>query len=106
MLSDFMRETLRQEIAEQLTTARRQLREQEQRLARLRFEWNIARRMRSQARTEDEREKWRVQSDAYLNMVLQQENVIQETQTYVEHHQARLVELDTCSTDEAVQQRQ
>jgi len=105
MLSDFMRQTLRHEIAEQLITARRHLREQEQRLARLKYEWNIARRLRSQARTEDEREKWRVQSDVYLNLVLQQESIVQEAQTYVEHHEARLAELDVHFVGEAAQRK-
>lgn len=105
MLSDFMRQTLRHEIAEQLTAARRHLREQEQRLARLEYEWNIAKRLRSQARTEDEREKWRVQSDVYLSLVLQQESLVKEAQTYVEHHEARLAELDIHLVGETAQRK-
>ena len=101
MLSGLMRDTLRHEIAEQLSTMRRQLREQEQRLARLKYEWHIAKRLRSQARNEDEREKWRVQSDVYMGLVMQQESTVQETITDIGRQQAKLAELDAQFIGEA-----
>ncbi len=93
MLSDFMKRSLRHEIVEQLTEARRQLRDQEQLLARLKYEWSIARRLRNQARSEDEREKWHVQSDAYMGLVMQQESIIAELEESIDLHQSRLAEL-------------
>jgi RNA processing factor Prp31 len=100
MLSDFMKRSLRREIVEQLTEARRQLRDQEQTLARLNYEWSIARRLRHQARSEDEREKWRVQSDAYMGLVMQQESVIAELEESINFHQSRLEELGPPLTDD------
>ena len=99
MFSDFMKDSLRSQVTEQLTEARRQLREQEKRLAQLRYEWNIAKRLRHQAHSEDEREKWGVQSDAYMGLVLQQEGVIQEIQANIDRHRSRLDELDTETRD-------
>jgi hypothetical protein len=96
-----MKRSLRSELTEQLIEARRQLKDQEQRLARLKYEWGIAKRLRHQARTEDEREKWRVQSDAYMGQVLQQESVIDEIKESIDNHRAKLAELDTSLNTEA-----
>lgn len=90
-----------QQVTERLAEARRELREQEQTLARLKYEWGIAKRLRSQARSEDEREKWRVQSDACMGLVLQQESVIKEIKETINQHQARLAELDAQLSSEA-----
>lgn len=90
-----------QQVTERLAEARRELREQEQTLARLKYEWGIAKRLRSQARSEDEREKWRVQSDACMGLVLQQESVIEEIKEIINQHQARLAELDARLSSEA-----
>jgi len=103
MFGDFMRQTLRRELIEQLTAARRQLREQEQRLARLKYEWNIAKRLRSQAHSEDEREKWRVQSDVYMGLVVQQESAVKETQEHIDRHQTMLAKLDAPTVGETGQ---
>lgn len=94
MLSDFMKESIRRQLTEQLIEARRHLREQEKRLAQLKYEWNIAKRLRHQAPNEDEREKWRVQSDAYLGLVLQQEEVMHQIKESIDRHQSQLTELD------------
>jgi RNA processing factor Prp31 len=90
-----------QQVTERLAETRRELREQEQTLARLKYEWGIAKRLRSQARSEDEREKWRVQSDACMGLVLQQESVIKEIKETINQHQARLAELDAQLSSEA-----
>lgn len=103
MLSDFMKRALRREVTAQLVQARRELRKQEQRLARLKYEWGIAKRMRSQARNEEEREKWRVQCDAHMGLILQQESVVEEIQASIDRHQTRLAELDAQLTGEAKQ---
>jgi hypothetical protein len=89
-------------VADQLAEARRQLREQEQTLARLNYEWGISKRLRTQAPSEDEREKWRVQSDVYMGLVLQQESVIEEIKESIDNHRAKLTELDTQLPDETV----
>ena len=103
MLSNQMKSPVRRQLAEDLAKARRQLREQEQRLAQLNYEWNIAKRLRNQAHTEDEREKWRVQSDAYMGMVVQQEELIEETRGIVARRQSTLAELDNPLTGEVEQ---
>jgi hypothetical protein len=100
MISDFMKRSIRHQLTEQLTDARRQLREHENRLARLKFEWGIAKRLRVQASDEDEREKWRVQSDAYLGLVLKQENVIEEIKQSIDHHRSQLSALDRQFTND------
>jgi hypothetical protein len=97
MPSNEMNSPLRRQLAEDLAKARRQLREQEQRLAQLNYEWSIAKRLRKQAHTEDEREKWRVQSEAYLGMVMQQEEIIEEIRETVARRQSTLAELDSPS---------
>jgi hypothetical protein len=81
-------------VQKQLIEARRQLRQQENRLAQLKYEWNIAKRLRNQAHSEEEREKWRVQSDAYMGLVMQQESVIEENMARIDRHQLELAELD------------
>jgi hypothetical protein len=93
MVSDFMPNSLRHRLIDQLTRDRRHLRDQEQRLARLKYEWSIAKRLRHQASSEDEREKWRVQCDAYMGLVLQQESLIEEIKESIDHCQSRLREL-------------
>lgn len=100
MLSEFMKSALRRQLADQLTRERRHLRDQEQRLARLKYEWGIAKRLRYQANTEDEREKWRVQSDAYMGLVLQQESVLEEIRESIGRRESRLAELDKEATGE------
>ena len=57
MLSDSKGSTVIQDLEAQLTKARRDLRVQEQRLAQLKYEWGIAKRLRTRAHNEDEREK-------------------------------------------------
>lgn len=94
MPSNQMKSSLRCELAKDLAKARRQLREQEQRLAQLNYEWNISKRLRNQAHTEDEREKWRVQSDAYMGMVVQQEELVEEIKGTVARRQSTLADLD------------
>jgi hypothetical protein len=103
MLNDFTQRTKRRELAERLAEARRELREQEQTLARLKYEWGIAKRLRSLARSEDEREKWHVQSDVCMGLILQQESVIAEIQESVKLRQKRLAELDSQSSGDAEQ---
>ena len=98
MLNNQMKSPLRHQLTEELAKARRQLREQEQRLAHLNYEWSIAKRLRNQAHTEDEREKWRVQSDAYMGMVMQQEASIDEIREAVARRQSKLAELDNALT--------
>ena len=100
-MSDSEKRTTRREIAENLAEARRELREQEQTLARLKYEWSIAKRLRRKARSEEEREKWHVQSDAYMGMVLQQESAIEEIKESIHCHQVKLSELETRSADGA-----
>jgi hypothetical protein len=95
MLSEGMNRSLRGNLKEQLIKARRQLREQEQRLAQLNYEWGIAKRLRHQAPSEEEREQWRVQSDAYMGLVMQQEGVIEKIKASIDHHRSQLAELDT-----------
>ena len=99
---DSSKDTLRHQAAEQLAYARRELREHEQTLAQLNYEWGIAKRMRSQARSEDEREKWRIQSDAYMGLVLQQEGIIGELKGTISEHQKRLSDLDCQSASETI----
>jgi hypothetical protein len=94
MMNEFKKTSLRQNLEEQLAKARRELRTQEQRLAHLKYEWGIAKRLRTQAPTEDEREKWYVQSDAYLGLVMQQENFIEQIQENIDRHRCLLTELD------------
>lgn len=84
----------RHELVERLAQARRQLRDEEQKLAQLRYEWNIARRLRNQAHSEEEREKWRIQSDVYMKLVVEQEGVVAEARARVNRRQAQLTELD------------
>lgn len=100
MLSDLMKRSLRRQLTQQLTETRRRLKDQEQRLARLRYEWGIAKRLRSQSRSEDEREKWRVQSDVYMGLVMQQESSIKEIRESIERYQLQLAELDAALTGE------
>jgi CDP-glycerol glycerophosphotransferase (TagB/SpsB family) len=99
MLGDSVKKSLRRRLAEQLVEERRNLRDQEQRLARLKYEWSIAKRLRHQANTEEEREKWRVQSDAYMGEVLQQEGVVGEIQQSIERYESKLAELGHPITD-------
>ena len=99
MSSNSEKRATRHEIAEKLTEARRELREQEQTLARLKYEWSIAKRLRRKAHNEEEREQWHVQSDAYMGMVLQQESAIEETKESIRCHQVKLSELETRSAD-------
>ena len=101
MLSDSIDNTRRQGYEAQLTKARRDLREQEQRLAQLKYEWGIAKRLRTQAPNEDEREKWRVQSDAYLGLVMQQEGVIEEIREFIGNQESWLTGLSTPVADTA-----
>ena len=98
MLNNQMKSPLRHQLTEELAKARRQLREQEQRLAHLNYEWSIAKRLRNQAHTEEEREKWRVQSDACMGMVMQQEASIDEIREAVARRQSKLAELDNALT--------
>jgi hypothetical protein len=100
---DHTEHAARDQVAEQLAKARRQLREQEQTLARLNYEWGISKRLRTQAPSEDEREQWRIQSDVYMGLVLQQETVIEEIKESIERHRTRLTELDTQLSDETDQ---
>jgi hypothetical protein len=88
-------------LADQLADARRQLKAEERRLAQLKYEWYIAKRLRNQARSEEEREKWRVQSDAYLGLVMQQEGVIEEINARIDRHRSTLAELDQGVAGEA-----
>jgi RNA processing factor Prp31 len=100
MPNDNVKGSARHELLEKLTAGRRQLRELEKSLTQLKYEWSIAKRLRHQAASEDEREKWRVQSDAFLGMVLQQESVIDELKQTIDRHQARLAELDATPDSE------
>jgi hypothetical protein len=95
MLSDSEYSTARRDLEAQLTKARRDLREQQQRLAQLKYEWGIAKRLRTRAPNEDEREKWRVQSDAYLGLVMQQEGVIEGIKAWIGDQQSRLADMST-----------
>ena len=95
MFNDSEYSTARRDIEAQLTKARRDLREQEHRLAQLKYEWGIAKRLRTRASNEDEREKWRVQSDAYLGLVMQQEGVIEGIKEWIGDHQSRLSNMNT-----------
>lgn len=99
MYSDTMQQSLRGELHGKLVKARRQLKKQEKRLAQLNYEWSIAKRLRNQAHSEDEREKWRVQSDAYLGLVMQQESVIEEIKERIDRHRSSLAELDAFADD-------
>lgn len=93
MPDDSLKHPLSRRLTDQLMEARRELREQERTLARLKYEWGIAKRLRTRARSEDEREKWRIQSDVYMGMVLQQEGVIKEITQTIEHNRTQLAEL-------------
>ena len=95
MLGDSEYSTARRDLEAQLTKARRDLREQEKRLAQLKYEWGIAKRLRTRAPNEDEREKWRVQSDAYLGLVMQQEGVIEDIKEWIGDQQSRLADTNT-----------
>jgi len=95
MNTDPVKMKVRREVAERLTQARRDLRDEEQRLAQLKYEWGIAKRLRDKAGSEEDREKWRVQSDVYMGMVLQQENVIEVAQQQIAVHKAMLIEVDS-----------
>jgi hypothetical protein len=99
---DSTKDTIHHQAAERLARARRELREHEQTLAQLKYEWGIARRMRSKARNEDEREKWRIQSDAYMGLVLQQESIIGELKETIDEHQKGLSDLDCQSMSKAI----
>jgi len=101
MLSDSVDHTGYPDLEMQLTKARRDLREHEQRLAQLKYEWGIAKRLRTQAPNEDEREKWRVQSDAYLGLVMQQEGVIEEIRSFIGDHESRLTNSNTAVAGKA-----
>jgi hypothetical protein len=100
MVSECIKSALHQDYHEQLIQARRELRGQENRLAQLKYEWAIAKRLRTQAPNEDEREKWRVQSDAYMALVLQQESVIDEIKEDIERHRSRLAAMEGLDTSE------
>lgn len=84
----------RRQAYEQLIQARRELYQQEQTLAKLKYEWNIAKRLSRQARDQDEREQWRVQSDVHLGLVMQQERIVQELGEKVNSRQEALNEID------------
>ena len=94
MPSNFEKQTERRQVYEQLIQARRELYQQEQTLAKLKYEWNIAKRLRYQARSKDEREQWRVQSDVHLGLVMQQERTVQELEEKVNFHQETLDAID------------
>jgi hypothetical protein len=94
MLSDTDYNTARRDLEAQLTKARRDLREQEQRLAQLKYEWGIAKRLRTRAPNEDEREKWRVQCDAYLGLVMQQEGIVEGIKEWIGDQQSRLADMN------------
>ena len=94
MLDDVTHNAIRRDLIEQLAQAHREQRELEQTLAWLRYVWGIAKRLRVQAPSEEEREKWRIQSDAYMGLVVQQENVAAEIQKIIDCIQEKLVELD------------
>jgi hypothetical protein len=94
MPNNLTQKTPRREIVERLAQARREQKEQEYRLAQLKYEWGIAKRMRNQARSEDEREKWRVQSDVCMGLILQQESLITEIKENIEHYRSMLAELN------------
>ncbi len=95
MTTDPVKEKVRRQVAERLTQARRELRNEEQRLAQLKYEWGIAKRLRDKAGSEEEREMWRVQSDVYMGLVLQQENEIEEVEQQIALHKAMLLEVDS-----------
>lgn len=86
---------VRREVAERLTQARRELRNEELRLAQLKYEWGIAKRLKDKAGSEEERQMWRVQSDVYMGMVLQQENAIEAVKQQIAVHKAMLLEVDS-----------
>lgn len=89
----------RRQVTEKLSQISRELREQEQALAQLKYEWNIAKRMRNQARHEEEREKWQVQSEAYMGMILQQESTIEELKASLSDYRTQLTELDNSTAN-------
>ena len=93
-MNDTIQEPPRRGVQKQLIEARRQLKDQENRLAQLTYEWNIAKRLRKQAHSEEEREKWRVQSDAYMGLVMQQESAIEEIMARIDRYQLELAALD------------
>jgi len=86
---------VRREVAERLTQARRELRNEELRLAQLKYEWGIAKRLKDKAGSEEERQMWRVHSDVYMGMVLQQENAIEAVKQQIAVHKAMLLEVDS-----------
>jgi hypothetical protein len=94
MHSNFEKQAQRSQVYAQLIQARRELYQQEQTLAKLNYEWNIAKRLRYQAHDQDEREQWRVQSDVHLGLVVQQEHVVRELAERVNFHQKILDEID------------
>jgi len=77
------------QVSEQLVQTRRELRKQKQKLAQLKYEWAIAKRLRKQAHSEDEREQWRIQSDVHMGLVLQQENTVKELEEKVSLYHTR-----------------
>jgi hypothetical protein len=94
MQGNFEKQAERSQIYAQLIQARRELYQQEQTLAKLNYEWNIAKRLRYQAHDQDEREQWRVQSDVHLGLVVQQERIVQELAERVNFHQEMLGKID------------
>jgi hypothetical protein len=99
MPSESTERSLRRRLMDRLAREKRNLRDQEQRLARLNYEWSIAKRLRHQANNEDEREKWGVQSDAYLGLVLQQESAIDEIKAVIDRYNSELAKLNHSPID-------
>ncbi len=94
MHNNFEKQPERRQVYEQLIQARRELYQQEQTLAKIKYEWSIAKRLRRQARDKDEREQWRVQSDVHLGLVMQQERIVRELEERINSHQRMLDEID------------
>lgn len=86
---------VRNEVQERLKQAHRELRVEEQRLAQLKYEWGVAKRLRDKAGSEEEREMWRIQSDVYMGMVVQQETTIDVVEQQIAIRKAMLDEMDT-----------
>ncbi|RMF30659.1 MAG: hypothetical protein D6759_11495 [Chloroflexi bacterium] len=85
---------VRQDLRQRLMEAHRRLREEEKTLGRLKYEWALARRLRDRAGNEEERELWRVQSDVYMGLVMQQEQAIAELKETIAVHRAMLAEVE------------
>ncbi len=85
---------VRQDLRQRLMEAHRRLREEEKALGRLKYQWALARRLRDRANSEEERELWRVQSDVYMGMVMQQEQAIAELQEKITIHRTMLAEVE------------